>query len=290
MKSEPSPEFAAIRGRSLLGLLILSLLAVGVGVEFVVPERFTVEQGPLADAVSSVALYVLLAGLLSVACLRAKVLNQVSLGPKPSRRDMIDYILLGIPLVGIALLGLYVLYLPLSYVYPNFVDFVLLDFPPLIVWRNDLNSLLANIINVMLLVVIAPIVEEVLFRGFLLNRWWKKYGVRKAVIYSSIAFGILHVDFIGGIVFGIVLSLIYVKTKSLIGPIVAHASNNAVLALWLVTEGVVTGDISAATLDEFRAFWWLAILGAAVGVPWLVWFCRRLFRPGIDAASQTGRV
>ena len=102
------------------------------------------------------------------------------------------------------------------------------------------------------------------------------------MFFSSIAFATLHVEIVGAIVFGIVLSLIYVKTKSLIGPIIAHVSNNAIVFLVVILEGIVYDDISE--LDEFRAYWWLAALGAAVGVPWLVWICKRLDRREFDVA------
>ena len=192
------------------------------------------------------------------------------------------YILLGIPLIGISVFGLYVLYLPLSYIFPSFVIFMLFDYPPVILWRGDFEALLANGINTVMIVVIAPVIEEIFFRGFLLNRWWRNYGMRKTMFFSSIAFAALHVEIIGAIVFGIVLSLIYVKTKSLIGPIIAHVSNNAIVFLVVILEGIVYDDISE--LDEFRAYWWLAALGAAVGVPWLVWICKRLVRREFDVA------
>ena len=45
----------------------------------------------------------------------------------------------------------------------------------------------------------------------------------------------------------------------------------------LLLEGIVYGEVKMVyTLEEFRPYWWPAPIGAAVGVPWLVWFVKRL--------------
>ena len=72
MKSEPSPVFAVIRARSLLGMLVLAF-AAGTGVVFVWPPL----EAPIPDAVLGLAIYVLLAGFLWLACLRAGVFTRI---------------------------------------------------------------------------------------------------------------------------------------------------------------------------------------------------------------------
>ena len=99
-------------------------------------------------------------------------------------------------------------------------------------------------------------------------------------VFSSLVFAIIHVDFLGALVFGLVLSLVYIKTKSLVGPIIVHMANNGLVVAMLVAEGMVMGTLEPRTLAEFQANWWFAPLGAAVGIPWLIWFARRLFRAG----------
>ena len=285
MRPGPSPHFAAIRARRLLAICVAAA-ALSIGAYVLLwPEELEIEAAPLPDALTMLAIYALLALFLWLACLRAGVVNQFSLGSGPDPRETWVYILLGVPSFAVSLFGLYILYLPLSYFFPAFVTVLLLESPPLIWWRADPEFLLASFINALVMVVIAPVIEETFFRGFLLNRWWRKYGVPRAVIFSSVAFAVVHIDIIGGFVFGVVLSLIYVKTRSLIGPIIVHAAHNGIVLLWLLIEGVVTGEIEMVyTLEEFRAYWWLAPLGAAVGVPWLVWFVKRLLRREAVAA------
>ncbi|MGG5739763.1 MULTISPECIES: CPBP family intramembrane glutamic endopeptidase [Bacillus cereus group] len=81
--------------------------------------------------------------------------------------------------------------------------------------------------QVIMVVFIAPIVGEFVFRGFLLQRFAAKWGTSIAVVVVALLFACLHVDFLGAVVFSIVLSIVYIRTKSLLMPIAIHMLNNA---------------------------------------------------------------
>lgn len=87
-----------------------------------------------------------------------------------------------------------------------------------------------SIWNVLVIVLIAPVVEEILFRGVLLTKWAETFGVKKAILFSSLLFMILHIEsfFIPQLVGGILYALIYIKTKQLIYPILIHSFNNLI--------------------------------------------------------------
>lgn len=78
-------------------------------------------------------------------------------------------------------------------------------------------------------VFIAPIVGEFVFRGFLLQRFAAKWGTSIAMVVVALLFACLHVDFLGAVVFSIVLSIVYIRTKSLFMPIAIHMLNNALV-------------------------------------------------------------
>lgn len=78
-------------------------------------------------------------------------------------------------------------------------------------------------------VFIAPIVGEFIFRGFLLQRFAAKWGTSIAMVVVALLFACLHVDFLGAVVFSIVLSIVYIRTKSLLMPIAIHMLNNALV-------------------------------------------------------------
>ncbi|KMN69032.1 CAAX protease [Bacillus cereus] len=81
--------------------------------------------------------------------------------------------------------------------------------------------------QVIMVVFIAPIIGEFVFRGFLLQRFATKWGTSIAIIVVAILFALLHVDFLGAAIFSIVLSIVYIRTKSLLMPIAIHMLNNA---------------------------------------------------------------
>ncbi|HET7627365.1 MAG TPA: type II CAAX endopeptidase family protein [Bacillales bacterium] len=74
--------------------------------------------------------------------------------------------------------------------------------------------------------VVAPIIEELLFRGVLLHRWTYKWGPRRAIVFSSLLFGVLHADIVGATVFAIVMCILYIRTGSLLVTMLCHVFNN----------------------------------------------------------------
>jgi membrane protease YdiL (CAAX protease family) len=123
--------------------------------------------------------------------------------------------------------------------------------------------------------VVAPITEEFIFRGILLHRWAMKWGVRPAILLTSVLFGVLHSNLIGLFVFGVVMSLLYISTRSLLVPIAAHAANNAIASSIEYLTIRSQNTINVDTLAEFRSSWWLGVLCLAASAPWVVRYIRR---------------
>jgi membrane protease YdiL (CAAX protease family) len=118
---------------------------------------------------------------------------------------------------------------------------------------------------------IGAIAEEWLFRGVLLHLWAQRFGVRFAVLATSILFAALHSDVIGSVIFGIVMAALYIRTGSLLVPIVAHFLFNALVA----TGAIVLGDDGATTLSQFRQDWWQATSAFIAAVAVIVVVLRR---------------
>ena len=81
----------------------------------------------------------------------------------------------------------------------------------------------------LLVVVAAPVLEELIFRGIMLDGLLKKYSPIKAILISSILFGLVHLNpwqFITALSFGIFSGWIYYKTKNVSFSIIIHAANN----------------------------------------------------------------
>ena len=91
-------------------------------------------------------------------------------------------------------------------------------------------------------VVIAPLVEEIFFRGFMYQAFRKSMSVWPAAILASLVFGIAHIDsaiIIPIALIGMILLGIYRWTGNLWSSIITHAGYNtiAVTALAVQTWG-----------------------------------------------------
>lgn len=76
---------------------------------------------------------------------------------------------------------------------------------------------------------IAPIVEELLMRGLILNGLTDMHGVYLALLVSSVLFALLHfnkVQTVSGFVAGVVLGTLYLYTGSIVVSIIAHSLYN----------------------------------------------------------------
>lgn len=78
--------------------------------------------------------------------------------------------------------------------------------------------------------IIAPVLEELIFRGIILDGFLQRYDPWKAIIWSSVIFGIAHFNpwqFVSAAALGIVIGWLYWKTRSLWPGIFIHVFNNA---------------------------------------------------------------
>ena len=114
------------------------------------------------------------------------------------------------------------------------------------------------------------------FRGILLTRWSAKWGTTVGILLSSFVFGVLHeVDFVGAFTFGIVMSLLYINTRTLFVPMAAHLLNNLVAnGLEAITLTLDTGE-GVSLIEDLESGLEFAVVGAAVTVPLLAWYIIR---------------
>jgi len=86
-----------------------------------------------------------------------------------------------------------------------------------------------GISSFIVIVIAAPILEELIFRGIILKGLLTKYTPIKSIIISSLLFGIVHLNpwqFIAAMIIGVFSGWIYYKTKKLTLSILIHMVNN----------------------------------------------------------------
>lgn len=86
--------------------------------------------------------------------------------------------------------------------------------------------------SILLSCIYAPFIEEMMYRGIVLNALLKKYSDKIALIVSSLIFGIMHFSLfqsINAFFIGIIIGYLFIKTKSLYLCIFIHFCNNFIV-------------------------------------------------------------
>lgn len=163
-------------------------------------------------------------------------------------------------------------YCALSFYAPTLVEALLNQKTFLFSDSETFSPLLHNLLTILIFLVVAPVTEELLFRGILLHRWTVKWGMTPALLSSAFLFAILHANVIGLFVFGLMMALLYIKTRTLIVPIVCHALNNFIaVVLEFVSQSSGTTQ-TLDTLEQLRSHWWIGIVYIVLAAPWLIIF------------------
>lgn len=196
-------------------------------------------------------------------------------GQFPSPRLTAFFLSLAVPMVGISIVGITLFYGTLSIVAPEFVHSLFTEpTSPSLVFDSKVKNLIGSMLNVISLVVLAPVVEEILFRWLLVERWRHKYRTWVAVTMSSALFAILHFDLLGAFLFGLILSLVYIHTASLWGPILIHIGNNFIAFSPEVYDLIWPSNQEIQVNMTFD--WFVVLGGCMLVVPWLPMAKRKL--------------
>lgn len=82
--------------------------------------------------------------------------------------------------------------------------------------------------------IIGPILEEIIFRKIIFGSLYKRFNFFLSALISSVIFGLAHMELVHLLLYsaiGFTFAFLYVKTKRIIVPIIAHVSMNTIVAL-----------------------------------------------------------
>jgi uncharacterized protein len=137
------------------------------------------------------------------------------------------------------------------------------------------TSVMPDLTRVLLLftvIIAAPLCEELIFRGILLQRWTTKWNAPIALILTSALFGILHVNFIGAGTIGLVAGVLYYQTKSLWAPVALHAMNNTIAGLSLAISPDVKRSMTVSEYEKIFSQGGVAVFCLVIATPWVIRF------------------
>ncbi|HHY10361.1 MAG TPA: CPBP family intramembrane metalloprotease [Firmicutes bacterium] len=92
---------------------------------------------------------------------------------------------------------------------------------------------------IFLLIVGAPLSEELFFRGLFLDFWRSKIGALRATLLAAAAFAVLHfylIQFIPVLLAGILLGVMFVRSDNIFVPAIAHGVANTLVLLILLAH------------------------------------------------------
>lgn len=205
-------------------------------------------EGPVAQLVSGLLTALVSVGIVRLLVVGTEGLSWRDMQLRPLDRGALDDAALGaalaIPTIGVTLIlgGLLVTLVHVEPVSP---------LPP----TGTLSGLLLQLVTG---AIVAPVVEEIVFRGFAVTAWQRSIGADRAIIRAAVLFALAHVvgieaqsfgQALGLIVVGMgtrlpvawVLGFVFVRRRSLWASIGLHATFNAVLlvvAHLAITSGV----------------------------------------------------
>jgi membrane protease YdiL (CAAX protease family) len=127
-------------------------------------------------------------------------------------------------------------------------------------------------LKILVIVVLAPILEEFLFRKQLIDRC-SRYGEKNAILFSALMFGLFHMNlyqFFYAFGMGLVFAYVYTRTRRLRYSILMHMvinSMGAVLAPLLLSLVDLDGitQMASGELDPEALLHLLPALGALLG-------------------------
>ncbi len=125
--------------------------------------------------------------------------------------------------------------------------------------------------NILVVALLPAIGEEMLFRGALMPILIKWTGKKHAGVWiSAILFSAMHMQFYGFLprmMLGALLGYLYLWSRSLWTPILAHFTNNAlaVFLLFLMSKGTITEDLDTFSPSGGDLIWLIVALTMVSG-------------------------
>lgn len=127
---------------------------------------------------------------------------------------------------------------------------------------------------VLLLMVVAPLTEELLFRGLILRGLLSRFEAVPAVLLTALLFAVFHVNpwqFVGALLLGLLFGWFYLIFRSLVPCLIGHAVANGFPLLMSAGFPSIPGFTQLTDPVQFHPLWLDAVglLLTIIGAVWL---------------------
>jgi membrane protease YdiL (CAAX protease family) len=137
-----------------------------------------------------------------------------------------------------------------------------------------------------LAIAVAPMVEELVFRGLIQRRLELRWGPAPAILATAVLFALVHIDTLPWVLplhvfLGLVFGWVVCTTRSIWSGVILHAANNSAAIAGI---GAADAPRTRPTIWEIGvdSDWLLALGIVVLSLPLAAWLARRLR----DAARQ----
>jgi len=112
--------------------------------------------------------------------------------------------------------------------------------------------------------------------GIILHRWAFKWGNAKAVLGIGLLHGIAaYTNFINGFITGVIVCLLYIKTRTLIVPMVFRIISMLISLTLEVYHFFVVQSNSDNVLQQFQSEFKLGIILFSISTPYIIWWLHK---------------
>ncbi|WP_343038608.1 CPBP family intramembrane glutamic endopeptidase [Pandoraea morbifera] len=113
---------------------------------------------------------------------------------------------------------------------------------------------------------IAPFVEEMLYRGIILRSFLRQYPAGTAIAHSAAVFGLAHLNvyqFVVALIIGLIIGKMYERTRSLVPGILLHMFYNT--SVVVLTMHLPADDKTPSVFDLPAIAWLLSLASGGAG-------------------------
>ncbi len=205
-----------------VGLFLLMALSSSILLELIAPQNGNGdgEIGPYVLAAAAMAQVAFLMSVWLFAVSKYQIRwRSLGFSRRPGRKEVLFAIAAFIGAMAVQV------------IYFSILDAVGVDTESAIDSIFDEESMAVLVMLSILALVVAPVAEEVFYRGFVFGGLTRRFGFRWGVVGSGALFSLSHVEPITLfplLVLGILLAWVYYRTESLWTPVMVHFFNNSV--------------------------------------------------------------
>ena len=135
-------------------------------------------------------------------------------------------------------------------------------------------------------VILAPILEELLFRGLLYKAWARQWGWIRSSLLTAVLFAAYHLVFGFAFVLSLVLVCLYRRTGSLRAAICVHAAYNFLVSYPLLGQFITPRTLEASSEPSSWSFHFACLLALLIGLPIYMFMSRTSEIPAFAAVPH----